>query len=103
MKPPEPEMAIHSHEEYKPDITAITRLTPSPEELFEIDIPISNRVTIMDLTPFSCRWPLDGPDGEEMLFCGEECDITKPYCAEHMALAFKPSQPRIKKPWRAYR
>lgn len=104
--PPEPEMAIPFPEEYKPDFTQITAamsFTPSPEEEFMIALPISTRVTLMDLTPFSCRWPLEGPDGEEMLFCGEECDITKPYCEEHMALAFKPSQPKTKKLWRAYR
>lgn len=44
-------------------------------------------VTIMDLTTYSCRWPLNGA-GEDTVFCGEAQDKDCPYCAKHRATAW---------------
>lgn len=55
-----------------------------------IALPISNRVSLFDLTPQSCRFPLGDPSNEDFGFCGADRGDTRPYCPEHMRLAYVP-------------
>lgn len=63
-------------------------LTPIAEPA-EVAIPVSDRVTLLDLRDSMCRWPV-GHDGARHLFCGaHSADFAhgRPYCAEHAEAA----------------
>jgi GcrA cell cycle regulator len=69
---------------------------PEPVPIAEIVIPISERVTIMELREAMCRWPLGDPATAEFRFCGAKKPITAsgPYCAYHSRVAFQPVNER---------
>ncbi len=69
---------------------------PAPAPLEEVVIPISERVTIMDLKEPMCRWPLGDPTNAEFRFCGAKKpgSVTGPYCAYHARIAYQPVQER---------
>lgn len=55
-----------------------------------ISAGIGNRtdlVSLLDLTPTMCRWPLGDPKAKGFGFCGKDIH-RKSYCAEHYAEAF---------------
>jgi GcrA cell cycle regulator len=47
-------------------------------------------VTIIDLRPDSCRWPMGDPGSESFLYCGDRRDGAGPYCACHRVRAYQP-------------
>ena len=55
--------------------------TPSPAEPAPPQPPTAASVTLMELGPHQCRWPLDGG-----FYCGAE-KVRGSYCAEHGARA----------------
>lgn len=69
---------------------------PEPLLIEDVVIPISERVTIMDLKEAMCRWPLGDPTSAEFRFCGAKkpTDATGPYCAQHSRIAYQPIQER---------
>ena len=60
----------------------------------EVVIPMSERVTIMELKESMCRWPLGDPATPEFRYCGGKSPIGDPYCAHHARVAYQPSQDR---------
>lgn len=42
---------------------------------------------LLDLTAFTCRWPIGDPGEPGFHFCGAACPEHKPYCAEHTMIA----------------
>jgi GcrA cell cycle regulator len=65
----------------------------APEE--EVVIPLSERVTLMDLRESMCRWPMGDPTTAEFRFCGGRSPIGGgPYCAHHARIAYQPAQDR---------
>jgi GcrA cell cycle regulator len=60
----------------------------------EVVIPMSRRVQIMELRETMCRWPIGDPTHEDFVYCGNDCDISKPYCTHHAKVAYQPSQER---------
>ena len=60
----------------------------------DVVIPMSERVTIMDLREAMCRWPLGDPSTPEFRYCGGRSDIGAPYCSHHSRLAYQPAQDR---------
>ena len=72
-----------------------TALPTSTAPVAEVGLPITERVTIMDLRETSCRWPMGDPSQAEFRFCGAKTGIgAGPYCATHARLAFQPTQDR---------
>lgn len=65
---------------------------PEPERkpALEVVIPLSERVTIMELRDHMCRWPLGDPGKEDFRFCGSRNQTGSPYCAHHAAIAYQP-------------
>jgi GcrA cell cycle regulator len=49
--------------------------------------PIEQRVTLMQLTSHTCRWPLWAMDEAERFFCGAEPIPGLPYCNAHFKRA----------------
>ncbi len=67
-----------------------------PQRFEEVVIPISERVTIMELKEAMCRWPLGDPTTAEFRFCGAKkpTEAAGPYCAYHSRIAYQPVQER---------
>ena len=60
----------------------------------EVVIPMSERVTIMELKESMCRWPLGDPATPEFRYCGSKSPIGDTYCGHHARIAYQPSQDR---------
>ncbi len=43
-------------------------------------------VTLIDLGPGNCRWPLGHPGKADFCFCGDTPEPDKPYCSPHWQL-----------------
>ena len=42
----------------------------------------------VDLSAHTCRWPIGDPRDPDFHFCGKPCVPGKPYCAEHVCIAY---------------
>ena len=47
-------------------------------------------IPLLKLSATTCRWPLGNPGEAGFSFCGASCDVERPYCDFHSALAFRP-------------
>src|ERR1700749_4467063 len=63
------------------------------EEFESVVVPMSLRVTIIDLKESMCRWPLGDPATAECRYCGSPT-ASGPYCGYHGGLAYQPPQDR---------
>ncbi len=54
----------------------------------------SKRLSLMQLTERTCKWPVGDPATEEFWFCGLPAAAGKPYCDAHVAVAFQPMSAR---------
>ena len=64
---------------------------PAPYvEAEDVVVPLSERVTIMDLRESMCRWPLGDPTTPEFRFCGARSVVGMPYCPHHSRIAYQP-------------
>lgn len=72
---------------------------PTPEEeaaratLAQIE-KFAKRISLLDLTERTCKWPIGDPTEDDFAFCGLECVPGKPYCEYHVAVAFQPMSSR---------
>lgn len=57
-------------------------------------IPMSRRVSIMELREGVCRWPLGDPLQADFAYCGADCGAGKTYCEAHARVAFQPQNDR---------
>ena len=48
----------------------------------------SEKITIEDLKPDMCRFPIGDPRSSDFHFCGEKVFKNKPYCLKHCAEAY---------------
>jgi GcrA cell cycle regulator len=71
---------------------AETRPIERPVE--EVVIPMSERVTIMELKEAMCRWPMGDPATPDFRYCGGKSPIGVPYCTYHSRVAYQPAQDR---------
>src|SRR5215211_5287429 len=56
----------------------------------DVVVPISERVTIMELRESMCRWPMGDPTKPEFRFCGARSVTGLPYCTHHARIAYQP-------------
>ncbi|MEM9732936.1 MAG: GcrA family cell cycle regulator [Pseudomonadota bacterium] len=56
--------------------------------------PISRKLTLMQLTENTCKWPTGDPTMPGFSFCGHSTEDDKPYCAFHNKVAFQPPSER---------
>lgn len=68
----------------------------SPEALASVrEVEKSaKRLTLMELTERTCKWPIGDPATEEFWFCGLATQQGKPYCEAHVSVAFQPMSSR---------
>jgi GcrA cell cycle regulator len=60
----------------------------------DVVVPMSLRVTIVELKEAMCRWPLGDPSSSEFRYCGSPAPGVAPYCSHHGKLAYQPVQDR---------
>ncbi|HXZ16896.1 MAG TPA: GcrA family cell cycle regulator, partial [Roseiarcus sp.] len=58
-----------------------------PQEIESVVIPMSLRVTIVELKEAMCRWPLGDPTSPDFRYCGSPVH-SGPYCQYHGRLAY---------------
>ncbi len=68
---------------------------PEPEPIRLVNLPSGgDRVSVLDLTEKTCRWPIGDPGSEEFCFCGHAPKAGAPYCDYHVRVAYQPAQDR---------
>ncbi len=75
---------------YSPQIDA----EPLQRPMEQVVIPMSQRVTIMELKEAMCRWPLGDPGSSEFRYCGADSPSGGSYCQFHAQVAYQPAQDR---------
>ena len=69
------------------------RPAAEPQVFEGVVLPMSLRVTIIELKEAMCRWPLGDPTSPDFRYCGSPT-ASGPYCAHHGRLAYQPAQER---------
>jgi GcrA cell cycle regulator len=54
----------------------------------------AKKLTLMELTERTCKWPIGDPATEDFWFCGLPSVAGKPYCEAHVGVAFQPMSAR---------
>jgi GcrA cell cycle regulator len=60
----------------------------------EVVIPMSQRVTIMELREGMCKWPMGDPSTTDFRYCGAQGCASGPYCSFHSRAAYQPPADR---------
>jgi GcrA cell cycle regulator len=75
-----------------PELTQPASAVPAQPVEASMAIPDEQKVTLMQLTSQTCRWPLWGADRREGLYCGAATVPGQPYCCGHCALSFNQTE-----------
>lgn len=66
-----------------------------PDEPFvpvpDMEIPLEQRKSLIELTDKTCRWPIGTP-GVDLFFCGAPPAPEAVYCRQHCAIGYLPSR-----------
>lgn len=54
----------------------------------------AKKISLMELTERTCKWPIGDPATEDFWFCGLAVQPGKPYCEAHVSVAFQPMSSR---------
>ncbi|GGA62849.1 GcrA family cell cycle regulator [Pelagibacterium lentulum] len=54
----------------------------------DLIIPVEERVSLLQLTEKTCKWPIGDPMNPDFHFCGRHSDEGKPYCEFHSRRAY---------------
>ena len=54
----------------------------------------AKKISLLELTERTCKWPVGDPATEEFWFCGLPSQAGKPYCEAHVGVAFQPMSQR---------
>ena len=68
----------------------------SPEALAKVNAveKTAKKISLMELTERTCKWPIGDPATEKFWFCGLQVQAGKPYCEAHVSVAFQPMSSR---------
>ena len=68
----------------------------SPEALAKVNEveKQAKKLTLMELTERTCKWPIGDPSSDDFWFCGLSVQQGKPYCEAHVGVAFQPMSSR---------
>lgn len=99
-----PRPMVHGNTALAPVFQPVVEAEPEelPDPIANV-IPMADRCTILDLTEFTCRWPVGDPGKPDFFYCGSHTKIGLPYCAYHARIAYQPVQDRRRAGARAAR
>ena len=68
----------------------------SPEALAKVNEveKKAKKLSLMELTERTCKWPVGDPATPDFWFCGLPVQSGKPYCEAHVGVAFQPMSAR---------
>ncbi|MDB2579426.1 MAG: GcrA family cell cycle regulator [Tateyamaria sp.] len=68
----------------------------SPEALAKVNEveKKAKKISLMELTERTCKWPVGDPATDDFWFCGLPVQQGKPYCEAHVGVAFQPMSSR---------
>jgi GcrA cell cycle regulator len=68
----------------------------SPEALAKVNEieKKAKKLSLMELTERTCKWPVGDPATDAFWFCGLPVQPGKPYCEAHVGVAFQPMSAR---------
>ncbi|WP_170441574.1 GcrA family cell cycle regulator [Ruegeria arenilitoris] len=68
----------------------------SPEALAKVNEveKKAKKLSLMELTEKTCKWPVGDPATDDFWFCGLPAEPGKPYCEAHVGVAFQPMSSR---------
>ncbi|MDE0852373.1 GcrA family cell cycle regulator [Yoonia sp.] len=68
----------------------------SPEALAKVNEveKSAKKISLMELTEKTCKWPVGDPATPDFWFCGLPTQTGKPYCEAHVGVAFQPMSSR---------
>ncbi len=79
----------------KPVMVAETAIVAMQEQQIEdVVVAMSRRVSIMELRDGVCKWPLGDPMSADFVYCGADSTIGAVYCSCHSRMAYQPTQER---------
>ena len=73
--------ALKISEDYETEVYT----APQVAELF---IPVEERLTLLQLSEETCKWPIGDPLTPDFYFCGQHSNEGKPYCEFHSRRAY---------------
>ena len=100
---PETAPAVASNFNRRPIVPAGQPLPPqpsaneiSPEALASVREveKRARKLSLMELTERTCKWPIGDPATDKFWFCGLPSQPGKPYCEAHVGVAFQPMSSR---------
>lgn len=77
-------------QQFATDAVAETVIKPAAD----VVVPISKKLSLIELTEKTCKWPIGDPLSEDFHFCGNDVCEDGPYCSYHSSLAFQPPAER---------
>jgi GcrA cell cycle regulator len=72
-------------------------LEPDPVA-FDNVVPMSQRLSLLELSEATCHWPVGDPSSPDFFFCGGKSLAGLPYCAQHSRIAYQPTVERRRQP-----
>ncbi|MGL4263736.1 MAG: GcrA family cell cycle regulator [Afipia sp.] len=57
-------------------------------------VPMSQRLSLLELNESTCHWPVGDPGSADFFFCGGKALTSLPYCAHHSRVAYQPASDR---------
>ncbi len=78
-----------------PELRVARVKPPRPQE---VPSPEARMISLMELTPFTCKWPLGHPGEPGFAFCGAVPFPNRVYCEHHARLAYMPPKARAERP-----
>ena len=79
--------AIHGNTALKMDQEFEVEAYQAPE-VQELFIPETQRLTLLQLSEETCKWPIGDPLTADFFFCGGHAEENKPYCEFHSRRAY---------------
>jgi GcrA cell cycle regulator len=100
-RPRKPRPAQHMMRVSRPASRGNTALAHAFEVELEPDpitydnvVPMSQRLSLLELNEATCHWPIGDPSSSEFFFCGGKALTSLPYCAHHSRIAYQPTGDR---------
>ena len=70
---------------HNPEMEQQPYVAPAVAELF---IPEDKRLSLLQLTEATCKWPIGDPLSKDFYFCGQHSLESAPYCDFHSRRAY---------------
>jgi GcrA cell cycle regulator len=77
-----------------PPQPSLNEISPEAQAAAQAVEKSARRLTLMELTERTCKWPVGDPATPNFWFCGLPVQQGKPYCEAHVGVAFQPMSAR---------